>query len=100
MNEKKYEKKIEFQKKMIARQAEQIESLKSQIEELKKKCDEKDDIINSVSSLRNELISNVEAAKEYKEQYKSLVEEVKKMKDVMNQTVYKNKWKLVRFLIK
>ena len=47
MNEKKnrYEKRIKFQQKMIARQSEQIDILKSKNEKLEQKLKEKDEII-------------------------------------------------------
>lgn len=59
MNDKKiknkYEKRLAFQQKMIARQSEQIEKLKSEIEKLTLECQKKDELINSVTPLRNEL---------------------------------------------
>lgn len=100
MNEKRHKKKLEIQNKLIARQSEQIENLKSQIQTLQLKCDEKDEIINSVSSLRDELTQNVAEIKQYKQQYKELIEELRKMKTILNQEIYKGKWKLVQFLIK
>lgn len=99
MNEKN-NKKIESYKKMILRQTEQIEFLKSQVERLKLELIEKDELINSVAPLRDELKQNVSEVKEYKEQYKELVNELKKMKEVMNQNVFKGRWKMVQFLIK
>lgn len=95
-----YKKKYEFQKKISSRQAEQIESLKSQIEKLKIECEEKDKIIKSVDSLRNELAEDVEEYKKLKNEYEDLVNELRKMKTIMNQTVFKGRWKLVKFLIK
>ena len=100
MNEKKYKKRLEFQQKMISRQSEQIESLKSEIENLKLKYKEKDETINSVSNLRNELTENINEVKKHKEEYKSLIEELKKMKEIINQEVYRGRWRLVKFLIK
>ena len=101
MNDKKrYEKKIETQSKLIARQSEQINDLKSQIENLKMQCAKKDEAINSVSVLKEELIDNVKKAKQYTKEYKKLIEEVRKMKDVINVSVFKGRWRLVKFLIK
>lgn len=95
-----YKKKYEFQKKISSRQAEQIESLKSQVEKLKIECEEKDKIIKSVDSLRNELAEDVEEYKKLKNEYEGLVNELRKMKTIMNQTIFKGRWKLVKFLIK
>lgn len=100
MSAKKYEKKIELQEKLILKQSEQIKSLKLEVNDLRLKCEEKDNLINSTSSLRNELIENVSKIKKHEEEYKELNEELRKMKEIINQTVYKGKWWLVKFLIK
>ena len=100
MNEKNYKRKLEFQEKLIKRQSEQIESLKSQVSKLELECKQKDETINSVSSLRSELEQNVSDIKKYKKEYKELINELRKMKEIMNQEVYKGRWKLIRFLIK
>lgn len=97
MNEKK---RLEFQQKMISRQSEQIESLKLQNEKLKLELQEKDEIINSVASLRDELTKNVAESKKYKEEFRELVQELRKMKEIVNQTVYKGRWRLIKFFIK
>ena len=100
MNEKTYKKRLDFQQKMISRQSEQIESLKLEIEKLKLKCKEKDEIINSIEPMRNELKQNIADAKKYKEEFNKLIKELKKMKEIMNQELYRGRWKLIRFLIK
>ena len=100
MNERRYKKRLEFQEKIIARQSEQIESLKAEIARLKLKCEEKDMIIKSVDSLKLELERDVADIKKSKEQYKELIQEIRNMKAILNQTVYKGKWALIKFLIK
>lgn len=100
MNEKQYKKRLGFQQKMISRQAEQIESLKVENESLKLKLQEKDEMINSVTPLKNELTNNVNEVKKCKEEYKRLVKELRKMKEILNQTVYKGRWRLIKWLIK
>lgn len=100
MNEKKYEKKLEFQQNTISRQLKQIEELKSQNEKLKLELKEKDKIINSVASLKDELTQSANEVKKYKEEYKELIDELRKMKEILNQEVYKGRWKLIKFLIK
>lgn len=100
MSERNYKKKYEFQKKLIIRQTEQIESLKSEIQRLNLECEEKDMIIHSVDSLRKELNENVETYKKLKDEYESLIKELRKMKTIINQTVYKGRWNLIKFLIK
>lgn len=100
MNEKRYQKRFEFQQKMISRQSEQIEDLKFQIEKLKLELKEKDEIINSVTPLKEELSKELSKVKEYKKEYKKLMHEVRKMKDIINQKVYKGRWWLIKFFLK
>lgn len=100
MNDRNYKKKYEFQNKVISKKSEEIESLKLQIEKLNLEIKEKDEIINSVSSLKDELIKEVDEIKVYKEEYRILVKELRKMKEVINSTYYKGRWNLIRLLIK
>jgi predicted RNase H-like nuclease (RuvC/YqgF family) len=99
MNEKKYEKKIEFQNKLISRQSEQIESLKLQIETLRMECAEKDRIIDSVEPMRKELAEHVTEVKKRKKEFESLVNELKNMKKIMNQEFFRGRWWLVKHVI-
>ena len=93
-------KKLDFQQKIITRQSKQIELLKLQIEYLKQKCQEKDDVINSVQSIREELVENAKEHRRLKNEYKELVDELKQMKKIIDVNVYKGRWKIVKFLIK
>lgn len=100
MTENSYKKKLEFQRKLVSRQSEQIENYKLEIEKLKQEILEKDEMLNSVSYLREELEKNVDDTKKYKKQYQSLIQELKDMKKIVNQEVYRGRWRLIRFLIK
>lgn len=100
MNKKNYKKKLEFQQQIISRQSEQIEKLKLQNDKLKLKLKEKENIINSFANLKDELVQNVAKVKKYKQEYKGLINELRKMKEIINITVYKGRWWLVRLLIK
>lgn len=100
MNEKGYKKRLDFQQKIISRQSEQIESLKFQNEKLKLELQEKNEFINSVSHLKDELSQNVNDIKNYKNEYKEQLEELKKMKKIMNKEVFKNRWWLIKLLLK
>lgn len=93
-------KKLDFQQKIITRQSKQIELLKSQIEYLKQKCQEKDDVINFVQSIREELVENAKEYQRLKNEYKELVDELKQMKKIIDVNIYKGRWKIVKFLIK
>lgn len=100
MNEKTYKKRLEFQQKMISRQSEQIETLKSEVEKLNNELIEKDKIINSVEPMRKEMTENLNEQKRLKEQYKTLIQELKDMKKILNKEVYKNRWWLFKWLLK
>ena len=100
MNEKKYERRLEFQKKIISRQSEQIDSLKVEIETLNNKLIEKDELINTIEPMRTEMAENLKEQKRLKEEYKSLIDELKQMKNVFNEEVYRNRWWLIKHLIK
>lgn len=100
MNEKRYEKRIETQQKMISYQSKQIEDLELQVRNLRLEIEEKNKIINSIQSLREELLKRIAEINEYKERYKMLIDELRKMKEIINQEVYKGKWWLIKFLIK
>lgn len=100
MNEKKYKNKIESQNKIISKQSERIEFQNEQIAKLKLEIEEKDNIINSVASLKNELIQNNKDISEYKEEYKKLINELRQMKEILNREVYNGRWWLVKLLIR
>ena len=95
-----YKRDYEFQKKINAKQAEEIESLKTQIDALTALCNEKDKVIYSIEPMRNEFIENTENLKSRKKEYDELINELKKMKKVIDQKFFKGRWKLVKFLIK
>lgn len=100
MNEKNYKKRFELQQKMILKQSEQIEALKFQIKKLKLEIKEKEETINSIAPLKDELSQEISDIKEHKKEYKKLIDEVRKMKDIMNHTIYKGRWWLIRLLLK
>lgn len=100
MNEKSYKKRLELQQDIISRQSKQIEDLKLQVESLKLEIKEKDEIINSVDHLREELIKNVAEIKKYKDEYAKLIGELRRMKEIINHEAYKDKWWIIKHLLK
>ena len=102
MNEKKYEKRLNFQSQLITRQSKQIDDLKKKNEKLENECRKKDEIISSVDSLRDELIKEIDNIKKQKEQYKVLIDNLKTMKNIMNQEVFKKhkRYWLIKFLLR
>lgn len=100
MNEKSYKKRLDFQQKVISKKSEEIESLKLENEKLKQKLKEKDEIITSVESMRKEVTESAKEHKRLKSEYRKLIQELRQMKMAMNKEVFKNRWWLVKFLIK
>ena len=74
-------------------QSEKIEALRKAILALEIDNVEKDKIIGSVDSLRSELIDVIEGLKNKDRKYDELIDELITMKNVMNQEVFKGKWK-------
>ena len=93
-------KRLEFKDQIIQRKNDEIESLKKTILDLKIEQDEKDNIIHSVDSIREEFKDIVNGLKDKEKEYDELIHDLRMMKNVMNQTVFKGRWKLVKFLIR
>ena len=100
MNEKNYKKRLDFQQRMISNKSEEIELLKLENEKLKQQIKEKDELISSIEPMRKEMEESVKEHKKLKEQYQSLIQELRLMKNAMNKEVFKNRWWLIKLLIK
>lgn len=95
-----YEKKYETQKKIVLRQLDEIEKLKSSISELEIDSEKRTELIDSITDIRTELYEVINDLSERREEYTRLIEDLKQMKMVMNQTVFKGKWRLVKLLLR
>ena len=96
----KYEKKYETQKKIVLRQLDEIEKLKSSISELEIDSEKRTELIDSITDIRTELYEIIDDLGEKREEYTRLVEDLRQMKMVMNQTVFKGKWRLIKLLLR
>lgn len=105
------DRKSDVKDRTITRQAKEIESLKTEISKLEAMCDEKDEIIKakenesiefaaSIEFLRSELNASLDELKQKSKEYDENLAEIKKMKKVFNQELFKGRWKLVKLLIK
>lgn len=92
--------KSEFKDKIIERKNNEIESLKELISNLQITCEEKDGIINAVDGFHKELNKIIDELKESKKEYDSISKELFEMRKVMNQTVFKGRWKIIKWLLK
>lgn len=95
-----YEKKYETQKKIVLRQLDEIEKLESSISELEIDSEKRTELIDSITDIRTELYEVIDDLSERREEYTRLIEDLKQMKMVMNQTVFKGKWRLVKLLLR
>ena len=99
MNKYSKNKKSDYKSQIINRQIDEIEHLKQEILKLEINCEEKNNLINSIDSLRNDLVSVIDELKNKRQEYNKLIAELYEMKSVMNQTVFKGRWKLIRLLL-
>lgn len=95
-----YEKKYETQKKIVLRQLDEIEKLKSSISELEIDSEKRTELIDSITDIRTELYEVIDDLSERREEYTRLIEDLRQMKMVMNQTVFKSKWRLIKLLLR
>lgn len=95
-----YKKKYETQKKIVLRQLDEIEKLKSSISELEIDSEKRTELIDSITDIRTELYEVIDDLSEKREEYTRLIEDLRQMKMVMNQTVFKGKWKLIKLLLR
>ena len=99
MNKNFKNKKSDIKSQIIDRQISEIQRLKQEISKLEIDCEEKNKLINSIDFLHNDLISIIDELKNKRQEYNKLIAELYEMKSVMNQTVFKGKWKLIRLLL-
>lgn len=95
-----YEKKYETQKKIVLRQLDEIEKLKSSISELEIDSEKRTELIDSITDIRTELYEVIDDLSERREEYTRLIEDLRQIKMVMNQTVFKGKWRLIKLLLR
>lgn len=89
-----------FKDKIIKRQINEIESLKEVIANFELDNKQKKELFDSVEVIYSDLLESVNELKIKRNEYEKLIQELTEMKKAMNQIVFKNKWKLIRWLIK
>lgn len=103
MNKKyrnKNKKKYDVKNQIIKRQIDEIDNLKKTVSKLEISCEEKDKIIDSIDVLYNDLLKTIDDLKVKGNEYDKLISELSEMKTVMNQIVFKGKWKIIKLLIR
>lgn len=97
---KKKHRKQDIKSRIIERQTNEIGSLKKQIYDLEIDCDKKDELINSIDSLRVEFDEAIQNIRSKGEAYDALIEELNEMKKIMNEEVFRGKWNIIRLLMR
>lgn len=96
----KNKKKSDFRNQIIVRQVDEIDALQKKVSDLEIDNAKKDEIINAINALRNDLFAIVNELNGKSEKFDELFDELMQMRKVINQTVFKGRWKLIRFLLK
>ena len=92
--------KSDLKNQIIQRKNDEIEYLKDRISNLQIENKEKDELINSIESLRNELLETIDELKSKRDEYDKLVSELREMKNVINEEVFRGRWSLIKLLMK
>lgn len=93
-------KKPDIKNRTILNQIDKIDKLEKTISELEISCEEKDKVIASINVLRDDLFTVINQLKKKSDEYDVLIADLMEMRKVMNQTVFKGRWKLIRLLLK
>lgn len=93
-------KKPDIKNRTILNQIDKIDKLEKTISELEISCEEKDKVIASINVLRDDLFTVINQLKKKSDEYDVLIADLMEMRKVMNQTVFKGRWKLIRWLLK
>lgn len=88
------------QSSIIQKQADEIRDLKNKISELQIDSKKKDELIHSIDALTTNLQNEIDEIRNLKEQYRSLINELKLMMQIFNKNIFKGRWKLIRLLMK
>lgn len=96
----KNKKKSDLKSRIITRQVDEINSLQKKVSALEIDSVKKDEIIHSIDTICDDLFEIVNELKGKSEKYDELVKELMQMRNVMNQTVFNGRWKLIRLLLK
>ena len=97
---KRLERENEKQKNTINRQREEIEALQEELMDLQLDNEKKDKIIELVEKYQKEMQECISEINNQKNEYQKLIDELKEMKRVANESAFNNRWWLIRLLMK
>ena len=91
---------VDRKSRIINRQAEEIDRLKKKISELEIGMDKKDELFESVDYLVKAMENTSIEIQGKKKEYDRLIDELRQMRKIMDEEVYKKKWWIIKFLIR
>lgn len=91
---------LEMKDRIINRQSDTIEDMKKQISSLEIDVQEKDVLLKSMDDLLDDMRKTIQEINSKKDEYDKLINELHVMRNIMNEEVFKNKWWLIKFLIR
>ena len=95
-----YEKKYNAQKKVVLRQANEIDRLKQIVSELKTDGKDKEELIASILVLKDEMLDCIGTIEKQRVEYDKLISDLRQMRDAMNRIVYNGKWRFLKIFLK
>ena len=100
VKKQKRKKRESLRKQILQRKENEIRFLKEKILKLQEECRKKDELINSVNDTKKELEAHIESLKKKGDEYDALNEDLMQMRKVFNQTIFKGRWKIIKWLMK
>lgn len=91
---------LEMKDRIINRQSDTIEDMKKQISSLEIDVQEKDVLLKSMDALLDDMKNIIKEIDAKKDEYDKLIIDLRAMRKIMDEEVYKNKWWLIKFLIR
>ena len=91
---------LEMKDRIINRQSDTIEDMKKQISSLEIDVQEKDALLKSMDDLLDDMKNIIREIDAKKDEYDKLIEELRNMKNIFDEEVFKNKWWLIKFLVR
>lgn len=99
LNKSREQRRIDHQGQIIQIKNDKIKALESKISMLEISCEEKNELINEIDSLRKDMLEVVEDLKAKRKEYDRLMSELVMMRNAMDDAVFGGKWWLVKRLL-
>ena len=91
---------FDYKSRIIENQKKQIRQLKEIVDKLEIDNKDKQELMFIFNSAYGELKEEISKVRDSQKKCDALIVELKKMRTVMNRTVFKGRWKLIQLLMK